>query len=614
MARGRFSRLKGFRRWATPLLTICASNAAELGLLPAARAWIVNPPQIAALLIFLAAGLALWWLLERNWATQRKTTRNMNRLGEELLTAKTTPEITSKIKEVLPRIFKASWARVYLYNLREHVLSLPDSEPSEAGATVDISSQPGSPQAAAAFAYRNRSVLVVADSRANPLLSKQSAAKLPRGLIYVPMLSCGETLGLIEIGFTASNARANRDDQISLQHLGNQAAASLRLIHELELQEQLSRSEKLSATAQLVSGIATELKAPLQSIGQLSSSLLRNPADSHTERNLRAISSHAGRAAGIVKRLVSFSQTESAPTGAIDLAALIREVLRFKEKELLDKNIPFEDNLEGQSYKVNGNRGQLEQVFLNLVCFAEQQLLNCQDKRRMLVAVSTASKSVLVRILFGTAKSDLSSEEQLDKDAALFAGEDPTGDVLSLAFCRGVFNAHGGNIKLIRNNPSAATLEVVLPLAVSNSVKPAPAVEDATPWTVLVIEPDGAVQRKLLSLLSAHSHRVIPVVSGEEASDLLDRLRFDLVFCSVRLPGRTWIEFQQGIRDKDLPFVLVTEGYDERLATSIRAAGGFLLRKPLDERDFERVLKSIRAQINKRSRAIKQAETPMEVL
>ena len=166
---------------------------------------------------------------------------------------------------------------------------------------------------------------------------------------------------------------------------------------------------------------------------------------------------------------------------------------------------------------------------------------------------------------------------------------------------------------MIRNNPSTATLEVVLPLAVTNSGKPAPVGVDTSPLTVLVIEPDGVVQRKLLSLLSAHSHRVIPVVSAEEASDLLDRLRFDLVFCSVRLPGRTWIEFQQGIRDKDLPFVLVTEGYDERLAASMRAAGGFLLRKPLDERDFEKVFNAIQVQISKRPSARKQTEMPMEV-
>lgn len=613
MARGRFNRLRIFGQWVLILLLeICSSSASEIAG-PVEHSLNLDQSQLlVGLLCGLAAGSALWWTLARRWAASRRTTRNMNRLGEELLAAKTTVDITTKLEKVLPRILRASWARVYFFNQRDHVLLSADSETGAVESSVDIGAQPGSPHAAAAFAYRNRSVLVVADSRANPLLSQQSATKLPRGLIYVPMLSCGETLGLIEIGFEASKAKANRDDQICLQHLGNQAAAVVRRVHELELQEQLSRSEKLSATAQLVSGIATELKAPLQSIGQLSSSLLRNPADSHTERSLRAISSHAGRAAGIVKRLVSFSQSESAPTGAIDLGALIREVLQFKERDLLAKDIAVEDNLI-QSHKVDGNRGQLEQVFLNLFCFAEQQLLDCQNKRRMLVTVSAASKSVLVRLLFGTANSELSAEEQLDKDAALFAGEDPTGDVLSLAFCRGVFNAHGGNIRLIRNTPDAATLEVVLPLAVQTSTKTVSAGDDATPWTVLVIEPDGAVQRKLLSLLSAHHHRVIPVVSAEEATDLVDRLRFDLVFCSVRLPGRTWIEFKEGIRDKDLPFVLVTEGYDERLASSMRAAGGFLLRKPLDERDFERVLASIRAQTSKRSGAKKRSELPLAV-
>ena len=101
------------------------------------------------------------------------------------------------------------------------------------------------------------------------------------------------------------------------------------------------------------------------------------------------------------------------------------------------------------------------------------------------------------------------------------------------------------------------------------------------------------MQRKLLSILSLEGHRVVPVVSAEEAADLLERMRFHVVFCDVRLPGRSWIEFYESVRYRPITFVLVTEGFDEGLSRVFEGSKGFLLRKPLDDSEIAQLLRVI---------------------
>ena len=53
----------------------------------------------------------------------------------------------------------------------------------------------------------------------------------------------------------------------------------------------------------------------------------------------------------------------------------------------------------------------------------------------------------------------------------------------------------------------------------------------------MLLEPDETSQRQLLTMLTSRGYRVVPVSTPEIALDLAQRLRFDIVFCSIRLPG-----------------------------------------------------------------------------
>ncbi|MFM2125632.1 MAG: hypothetical protein RL328_2083, partial [Acidobacteriota bacterium] len=87
-------------------------------------------------------------------------------------------------------------------------------------------------------------------------------------------------------------------------------------------------------------------------------------------------------------------------------------------------------------------------------------------------------------------------------------------------------------------------------------------------------------------------HRVVPV-SGEEAADIAPRLRFDAVFWSAR-PGRTgWGEFLERVRASIGSFVVISDGYNQDLASSLQKNGGYLLSRPVEEGSLDRILGEI---------------------
>src|SRR5262249_18026021 len=172
----------------------------------------------------------------------------------------------------------------------------------------------------------------IPDVRRNPLVKAGSKSSLPRSAMFVPLLSKQEASGVLEVHNTKRVGYFSPDDQAAVQHLANQVAAALKLQEQQAMREQLFRSERLAATGQLISGVASELGAPLESITQLAAALTESP-DEPLEPNLHQLASEAQRASEIVSRLVSFANQEDASPRHIELGGIIAGLIRFREPE-----------------------------------------------------------------------------------------------------------------------------------------------------------------------------------------------------------------------------------------------------------------------------------------
>ena len=409
---------------------------------------------------------------------------------------------------------------------------------------------------------------------------------MARSVMFVPLLAQQDRIGVLEVSSIKRIGYYSREDQAAVQHLSNQVASSLKLQEQRAVREQLFRSEKLAATAHLISGVAGELSEPLGSIQQTADSLTANP-DAETASEARQIAADCRRASDILARLISFAHPDSASARAVDVSALIAGLVHFREPEWKARGLRVQNRLTSEPAMTLGSRGQLEQLFLSLLVHAEQCSANAAD-RTLSLSSSRLGGRVLVEIHYS---SDAPREAAAEG-----------GDPLGLDVCRGVAATHGGEIRLVSRSTSAG-FEVDLPLlsaGTSGSTQGSESRAAAAPrksarsMTLLVVDSDAAARGQLLGMLAARGHRVIPA-PAEQAADLAPRMRFDAVFWAVRTGGPKWSDRQDRIRPAIPAFVLVSDGFHRDLASSLEDNGGFLLARPLQESELDRVLEAVEA-------------------
>jgi CheY-like chemotaxis protein len=519
------------------------------------------------------------WVRERRLRAQRRRLRRTYKLGEEILGAASTAAILKRISEALPGIIGVTRVQLYVYNRTAKALdAIVDggAEPE----SISLSSPPGGTPAGAVACFHYRTLLVIPDIARSPFpVASRTGEHAPKSLLFVPMIAQGEVIGVLELDQDDRMRDFNADEQALAQHLGNQIGVAIRLLDQRSVQEQLFRTEKMAAVGRLISGVVNELQTPLASIMNLAHKALEKARGGPAEREVSAISAEAAKASGIVSRLVSYGAAERVEARPVDIGALVRTLIEFREGDWKATGIRVRDLTTPESLFVLGSQGQLEQVFLNLFVHAEQSLAGAEQKS-IAISSSVLGRRVLVEISF-------SSPSELRK------AED-TAAVLGLT--RSIITGLGGEVRLIEKTSSDPRFEVELPVMAKER---GAAASSSTPrdtsrrMTALVIEPDEAAQRQLLALLSGYGYRVVPVADSDTGLDLAHRMRFDAAFCSLHAPGLNWVELAERMHSRVGGFILLSDGYDAELSADFEGDGQFVLAKPLQEKELERVLQMI---------------------
>ena len=94
-------------------------------------------------------------------------------------------------------------------------------------------------------------------------------------------------------------------------------------------------------------------------------------------------------------------------------------------------------------------------------------------------------------------------------------------------------------------------------------------------------------------MLHGHGYRVVPVNNSDSGLDLAQRMRFDAAFCSVHAPGLNWVELSERMHGRVGGFILLSDGYDAELSADFEGEGRYVLAKPVQEKELERILQAI---------------------
>lgn len=562
---------------------VMVSRESDVELL--SRGWIVRPDYLAyavAAILLLFAG---WWFRERTMARQQRVLRSMMRLSEHVIAAPTPADIARRLEAALPEILGTVAVDVFLFNNSSDTLDKIRTETRPDGVSVKVDAPLGPFTSVIALCFRNNAFLQVPDTRKSPLFDATETTEFARAATLIPLLGQRETMGVLALQFRGGVRKFPPDQQAALQHLGNQIAASLRLQDQQSMREQLLRSERMAASGQLMSGVANDLRSPLQSVIKLVEDMLERRTGPFAETQLREIGFEAKRGVDIVNHLLSFSRTERSEPRPVDIHALLSNIVELREREWTMKGIVAENAIPVSPVYILADQSQLEQVFLNLVLQAEQALLEVHDKR-LRATTRLLGRKLQITIDVSCASSSKSG-----------ISENLGADSLSWRVSHAIVESHRGDIRLVESE-AGCRIEVDFPVyqssASGSTLHSEPARTQSTrTLTTVLVEPDLNTHRRLLLLLTMRGHRVIPVETAEEAAEMLQRMRFDVIFASARLSGLNWLELFHRVRRRVSLFVLVTDGYDPEAAKTLASFDGQVLAKPFEDGEVDDVLSVI---------------------
>ncbi len=234
----------------------------------------------------------------------------------------------------------------------------------------------------------------------------------------------------------------------------------------VELESQLSQSDKLSSIGLLAAGVAHEVNTPLAVISSYTQMLAKQlQGDPQKSGLLEKITRQTFRASEIVNNLLNFSRTSGTEFADVDVNKVILDTLALLEHQFKTAKIQVRSELIPSISPIQGNPGRLQQVFLNL-------FLNAKDAMPGGGTLSIAtSNGEQISVRVSDTGSGISPEHvQRIYDPFFTTKTAPRdgqsrGTGLGLSVTYGIIQEHAGKIRVESAPGSGTTFALDFPLS-----------------------------------------------------------------------------------------------------------------------------------------------------
>jgi hypothetical protein len=525
------------------------------------------PPQIvpAAVLMVLLVILAAWYLQQRA-RRQNRVIQRMLQASEELYGAGTAREVAEILRSRLLELVPAETVSSYHYDATRKLLERIPDQNSSALHSFHVDECANALESGIALAVKNKTLLQFVDTNSADLLHGKDEES--KSLLVIPMRNRNEARGALVLTGPAGRQLLIEALQPAVQHLANDACQYFEGLEECAVREQIHRSEKLAVAGQLIHGVLTELNAPLEKIRELTAALGTSDA--------AAIHEQVHKASETVKRIVAVARAEQIDARPVDLRFLFQRLMEEMDEDLRKAQIESEANLGSESIYVLGSQDQLTRVFEGLLLHAKAAATYSLE-HFFEVGLSRIGRRAMIEIEFSGPFGD-------------GEGPDFSGSALGLAITRGLLQSYGGEVRFTTMRAGRYRYDVELPALNSSPLEDFATALQFAPQrgtiTALLVEPEMQSQRKMLSIFGELNHRLIPVGNIEEAVDLAEKMRFDIVFASASPEGGTWAELFQKVHHRTPHFALLSESAEEQSTELLDGSSSSMLRKPVEEADI----------------------------
>ncbi|MCK5942449.1 MAG: response regulator [Planctomycetes bacterium] len=333
-----------------------------------------------------------------------------------------------------------------------------------------------------------------------------------------------------------------------------------------ELSAQLRQSHKLEAVGQLAGGVAHDFNNVLTAVRGFADMLAMDTAAEDPRTALIGeIRSAADRGGDLTRQMLTFARGHISQSEVLDATATVADVMPMVER-LVEANIDLEF-VTGESVAIRADRGQLQQVVMNLI-------INARDAQpvggRIRVRVTRCVHAKIdecARIEVEDEGCGMSPETQ----ARIF---DPfystkavgRGTGLGLSTVYGIVTNAGGEIEVDSEEGRGTRFRIYWPvtrdeLAPETALTVHPGLGNGE--RILVVEDDRANRNMTVGLLTRLGYEAVAAENGARAIVEYERNGpFDLLLTDVVMPGISGRQLSDTLHSlaPDLP-VVFTSGY-----------------------------------------------------
>ena len=316
------------------------------------------------------------------------------------------------------------------------------------------------------------------------------------------------------------------------------------------------QAHKMEALGRLAGGIAHDFNNLLTTIGGNASFVLEllPSADSTTREALGDILAACDRAARFTRQLLAFSRKQVLQPEPLQIHAVIAD-MQLLLSRLLGPEYRLDVHAAGQLPAVACDRGQLEQVVMNLVVNARDampsggpisvttRLATVADEPAVQRIPSRSAQTVVLEVTDTGGGIPAEIQERIFEP--FFTTKDRgKGTGLGLAMVYGFVRQSGGHVELASRPGHGTTFSIYLPAITSSEGAVAPAVATVSPrqqrqLTVMVVDDDPGVRNLASAMLKRSGCAVIEASDGADAERIATAHRggIDVLLTDIVMPG-----------------------------------------------------------------------------
>ena len=231
-------------------------------------------------------------------------------------------------------------------------------------------------------------------------------------------------------------------------------------------------TNKMASIGRLATGVAHEINNPLAIINE-KAGLLKDLATFNDDFKYKdktfdivnSILNSVERCSTITHRLLGFAKRMDINAELIDIELLLNEVTGFLSSEAAYKNIDISFHFEENLPSITSDRGQLQQVFLNIITNAFYAV---KEEKGSIKISAERGRNRMINVIVEDNGVGISKEHLDHIFEPFFTTKGKYGTGLGLSITYGIVHKLGGDIKVKSELGAGTTFTIILPIESQN--------------------------------------------------------------------------------------------------------------------------------------------------